>query len=85
MVGYVFFYISGTGTFELQVVAQDPDSFSRFALGSLIHLLNVKNIHTRFSLGEVKANSALPQGHLGPRAGTSPPVAPRNKTADAKR
>ena len=58
-------YISGTGTFELQVVAQDLDSFSRFALKSLINLPNVKDLHTSFSLGEVKASSALPLGHLG--------------------
>lgn len=62
-------YISGTGTFELQVVAQDLDSFSRFALSSLMNLPNVKDIHTSFSLGEVKANGALPLDHLGPRAG----------------
>ncbi|GAB3481322.1 Lrp/AsnC family transcriptional regulator [Polaromonas eurypsychrophila] len=63
-------YISGTGTFELQVVAQDLDSFSRFALKSLINLPNVKDLHTSFSLGEVKASSALPLGHLA--AGNSP-------------
>lgn len=62
-------YISGTGTFELQVVAQDLDSFSRFALGSLINLPNVKDLHTSFSLGEVKASTALPLGHLVPRSG----------------
>ena len=64
-------YISGTGTFELQVVAQDLDGFSRFALGSLMNLPNVKDIHTSFSLGEVKAHGALPLGHLGPRAGAA--------------
>lgn len=64
-------YISGTGTFELQVVARDLDSFSRFALGSLMNLPNVKDIHTRFSLGEVKPHSVLPLGHLGPDAGTT--------------
>ena len=57
-------YISGTGTFELQVVAQDLEAFSRFALQSLINLPNVKDLHTSFSLGEVKAGSALPLGHL---------------------
>ena len=62
-------YISGTGTFELQVVAQDLDSFSRFALKSLINLPNVKDLHTSFSLGEVKASSALPLGHLKPPGG----------------
>ena len=60
-------YISGNGTFELQVVAQDLDAFSRFALGKLMNLPNVKDIHTSFSLGEVKSNSLLPLGHLDPR------------------
>jgi Lrp/AsnC family transcriptional regulator, leucine-responsive regulatory protein len=53
-------YISGNGTFELQVVAKDLDSFSRFALHSLINLPNVKDLHTSFSLGEVKAGAPLP-------------------------
>lgn len=61
-------YISGTGTFELQVVAQDLDSFSRFALGQLMNLPNVGDIHTSFSLGEVKARAALPLGHLMPHS-----------------
>ena len=58
-------YISGTGTFELQVVAQDLDTFSQFALKKLMNLPHVKDIHTSFSLGEVKAGGALPLGHLG--------------------
>jgi Lrp/AsnC family transcriptional regulator, leucine-responsive regulatory protein len=53
-------YISGNGTFELQVVAKDLDSFSRFALNRLINLPNVKDLHTSFSLGEVKAGAPLP-------------------------
>ncbi|VWX59757.1 DNA-binding transcriptional regulator, Lrp family [Burkholderiales bacterium 8X] len=57
-------YISGTGTFELQVVSQDLDAFSRFALQHLLNLPNVKDLHTSFSLGEVKASHALPLGHL---------------------
>ena len=57
-------YISGNGMFELQVVAEDLDGFSRFALNSLMHLPNVKDLHTSFSLGEVKASAALPLGHL---------------------
>ncbi len=61
-------YISGHGTFELQVVAQDLDSFSRFAMRSLINLPNVKDLHTSFSLGEVKASSSLPLAHLTPLA-----------------
>jgi len=59
-------YISGTGTFELQVVAQDLDGFSRFAREHLMNLPNVKDLHTSFSLGEVKASRALPLEHLAP-------------------
>ncbi|MDM0044677.1 Lrp/AsnC family transcriptional regulator [Variovorax dokdonensis] len=59
-------YISGTGTFELQVVAQDLDSFSRFAQHHLMNLPNVKDLHTSFSLGEVKSSASLPLGHLKP-------------------
>ena len=57
-------YISGTGTFELQVVSRDLNSFSQFAREVLINLPNVKDLHTSFSLGEVKAYSALPLGHV---------------------
>ena len=59
-------YISGAGTFELQVVAKDLDSFSQFARKVLINLPNVKDLHTSFSLGEVKHSSALPLSHLQP-------------------
>jgi DNA-binding Lrp family transcriptional regulator len=59
-------YISGTGTFELQVVSRDLDSFSQLARQVLINLPNVKDLHTSFSLGEVKASSSLPLGHLKP-------------------
>ena len=57
-------YISGAGTFELQVLATDLDAFSRFTIDTLLNLPNVKDIHTSFSLGEVKAGAALPLGHL---------------------
>ncbi len=60
-------YISGTGTFELRVVSRDLDSFSQFAREVLINLPNVKDLHTSFSLGEVKDSSALPLKHLKPR------------------
>ena len=60
-------YISGAGTFELQVVAKDLDSFSQFARKVLINLPNVKDLHTSFSLGEVKASSSLPLSHLETR------------------
>ena len=55
-------YISGTGTFELQVVARDLDAFSTFAREVLLNLPNVKDLHTSFSLGEVKSGGALPLG-----------------------
>jgi Lrp/AsnC family leucine-responsive transcriptional regulator len=57
-------YISGAGTFELQVVSRDLDSFSQFAREVLVNLPNVKDLHTSFSLGEVKASSQWPLGHL---------------------
>jgi DNA-binding Lrp family transcriptional regulator len=59
-------YISGTGTFELQVMVTDLDAFSRFSINTLLKLPNVKDIHTSFSLGEVKAGGALPLTHLAP-------------------
>ncbi|GAB3665805.1 Lrp/AsnC family transcriptional regulator [Ramlibacter alkalitolerans] len=59
-------YISGTGTFELQVVARDLDTFSQFARQVLINLPHVKDLHTSFSLGEIKASASLPLGHLKP-------------------
>ncbi len=58
-------YISGSGTFELQVVSRDLESFSQFARDVLLNLPHVKDLHTSFSLGEVKAGAALPLTHLG--------------------
>lgn len=60
-------YISGSGTFELQVVSPDLETFSRFAREVLLNLPNVKDMHTSFSLGEVKASGALPLEHLRAR------------------
>ena len=57
-------YISGAGTFELQVLATDLDAFSRWTMQTLFKLPNVKDLHTSFSLGEVKAGAALPLAHL---------------------
>ena len=57
-------YISGAGTFELHVVATDLDAFSRLAMDVLFKLPHVKDLHTRFSLGEVTAGGVLPLGHL---------------------
>ena len=55
-------YISGAGTFEIEVVA--PTSTAFRSLRCLINLPNVKDLHTSFSLGEVKAAGALPLEHL---------------------
>ena len=60
-------YISGSGTFELQAMATDLDAFSRFSQEVLLNLPHVKDLHTSFSLGEVKAGAALPLQHLGAR------------------
>src|SRR5882757_5802365 len=57
-------YISGSGTFELQVMATDLDGFSKFAREVLLNLPHVKDLHTSFSLGEVKTGGALPLTHL---------------------
>ena len=57
-------YISGAGTFELQVMCTDLDAYSRWSIDTLLKLPYVKDIHTSFSLGEVKAGAALPLGHL---------------------
>jgi Lrp/AsnC family leucine-responsive transcriptional regulator len=59
-------YISGAGTFELQVLATDLDAFSRWSMQTLFKLPNVKDLHTSFSLGEVKSGAALPLSHLEP-------------------
>jgi DNA-binding Lrp family transcriptional regulator len=62
-------YISGAGTFELQVLVTDLDAYSRWTMETLFRLPNVKDLHTSFSLGEVKAGAALPLGHLAARGG----------------
>ena len=57
-------YISGAGIFELHVVATDLDAYSRWTRDKLFKLPDVKEVHTSFSLGEVKAGGALPLEHL---------------------
>ena len=59
-------YISGAGTFEMQVLVTDLDAYSRWTMDTLFRLPNVKDLHTSFSLGEIKAGAALPLGHLRP-------------------
>ena len=61
-------YISGAGTFELHVMCTDLDAYARWSIQTLFKLPNVKDLHTSFSLGEVKAGAALPLTHLGPGA-----------------
>lgn len=71
-------YISGTGTFELQVVSRDLNSFSEFAREVLINLPSVKDVHTSFSLGEIKASSALPLGQL--KTMTTPTISSKKRS-----
>lgn len=59
-------YISGSGTFELQVVSRNLNTFSDFARDVLLNLPGVKDLHTSFSLGEVKAGAALPLQPINP-------------------
>ena len=57
-------YISGAGTFELQVMVKDLDAYSRWSIDTLLQLPNVKDVHTSFSLGEVKASTSWPLSQL---------------------
>ncbi|MBK7617021.1 MAG: Lrp/AsnC family transcriptional regulator [Burkholderiales bacterium] len=57
-------YVSGDCTFELQVLVSDLDAYARWTMDTLFKLPNVKDLHTSFSLGEVKSGAALPLGHL---------------------
>lgn len=52
-------YISGKGTFELQVLCKDLDDYAEFARQVLIKLPHVQDLETRFSLGEVKDQAPL--------------------------
>jgi Lrp/AsnC family transcriptional regulator, leucine-responsive regulatory protein len=58
-------HVSGEGTFEIEVIATSLDAYSVFVREVLINLPHVKDLHTSFSLGEVKNTRALPLGHLG--------------------
>lgn len=51
---------------ESQRRVTDLDASSQFAIKTLQNVPNVKDIHTSFPLGEVKAGTALPLAHLGP-------------------
>ena len=60
------FKVTGEADFALTVLATDLDAFSRWAMQTLFKLPNVKDLHTSFSLGEVKSGAALPLSHLAP-------------------
>ncbi len=59
--------ISGEGAFMLIVMAASLESFSNFALNTLMALPGVKDTQTSFSLKEVKKSSHLPIKHLQSR------------------
>ena len=59
--------ISGEGAFMLVVMCDSLESFSRFALDTLMALPGVKDTRTSFSLKEVKKSSQLPLKHLARR------------------
>jgi len=42
----------------------DLDAYSRWTMETLFKLPNVKDMHTSFSLGEVKSGGGVPLGHL---------------------
>ena len=56
--------ISGEGAFMLVVMSDSLESFSKFALDTLMALPGVKDTRTSFSLKEVKSSSALPLKNL---------------------
>lgn len=59
--------ISGEGAFMLVVISESLESFSKFALDTLMALPGVKDTRTSFSLKEVKSSTALPLKHAGRR------------------
>ena len=54
--------ISGEGTFMLTVMAESLEAYSKFALETIINLPGVKDMHSSFSLKEVKNSASLPLG-----------------------
>lgn len=60
--------ISGEGAFMLVVMCDSLESFSKFALDTLMALPGVKDTRTSFSLKEVKSSTALPLKHMRVRS-----------------
>jgi len=56
--------ISGEGAFLLVVVCDSLETYSNFALNTLMNLPGVKDTQTSFSLKEVKSSSMLPLDKL---------------------
>lgn len=52
--------ISGEGTFMMTVVATSLEAYSKFALETIINLPGVKDMHSSFSLKQVKNSAQLP-------------------------
>lgn len=59
-------YISGKGSFELQVLSRDLDDYANFARHVLLKLPHVQDLETRFSLGEIKDQAPLNLAQLRP-------------------
>ncbi len=57
--------ISGEGAFLLVVVSESLETFSQFALNTLMGLPGIKDTQTSFSLKEVKSSSILPLKKIG--------------------
>lgn len=56
--------VSGQADFLLQVVVPDLEAYERFLLGTLLTLTDVADVQSNFAIQTVKAEGALPLGHL---------------------
>ena len=57
--------LTGDMDYQLQVVVQDLEHFSRFLLDRLLNNAGVADVNSSFVLRTVKQTRALPLGHLG--------------------
>jgi Lrp/AsnC family leucine-responsive transcriptional regulator len=56
--------VSGEADFLLEVVVPDLAHYETFLVGTLLKMPMVKDIRSNFAIRTVKANAALPLGHL---------------------
>lgn len=56
--------VSGESDFLLQVVVPDLTAYENFLLGVLLKLPGVSDIRSNFAIATVKAQMAMPLGHL---------------------